>query len=140
MGGCIRYKQRKKRRVSSSAKPGKVKSREETLEHEDGRRIESSAEYSPALKRVGIESGLWMVLYLQRTDFPYQRQVNMRGRHAAVMIQMSQQTRATLQGWLHREMSPGGASQTRSGDGVVRARPQLRSYSQMGRFDRAQPA
>jgi len=27
----------------------------------------------------------------------------MHGRHAALMIQMSQQTRATLQGWLHRQ-------------------------------------
>src|SRR2546421_7313074 len=27
----------------------------------------------------------------------------MRGRHAALMIQMSQQTHATLQGWLHRQ-------------------------------------
>lgn len=32
----------------------------------------------------------------------------MRGRHAAVMIQMSQQTRATLQGWLQRQKTPLG--------------------------------
>jgi hypothetical protein len=57
---------------------------------------------------VGIESGIWAVLYLQRTDFPYRRRVNMRGRHAVVMIQMSQQARATLRGWLQREMSPLG--------------------------------
>jgi transposase len=30
----------------------------------------------------------------------------MRSLHAAVMIQMNQQTRATLHGWLHSEMSP----------------------------------
>src|SRR3989442_7462858 len=30
----------------------------------------------------------------------------MRGRHAAVMIQMSQQTRATLQGWVQRQKAP----------------------------------
>jgi transposase len=35
----------------------------------------------------------------------------MRGRHAALMIQMSQQTRVTLQGWLQREMSPLGRAQ-----------------------------
>ena len=64
----------------------------------------------------------------------------MRGRHAAMMIQISQQTRVTLQGWLHREITPSGASQTRTGDVAVRARPQLHSYSQVGRFDRAQPA
>jgi hypothetical protein len=64
----------------------------------------------------------------------------MRGRHAALTIQMSQQTRVTLQGWLHRQKTPGGASQTRAGDVAVRARPQLHSYGQMGRFDRAQPA
>jgi transposase len=32
----------------------------------------------------------------------------MRGRHAAVTIQMSQQTRATLQGWLQRQKTPLG--------------------------------
>jgi len=32
----------------------------------------------------------------------------MRGCHAAVMIQMSQQTRASLQGWLHRQKTPLG--------------------------------
>ncbi len=32
----------------------------------------------------------------------------MSGRHAAVMIQMSQQTRATLQGWLQRQKTPLG--------------------------------
>jgi hypothetical protein len=32
----------------------------------------------------------------------------MRGRHATVMIQMSQQTRATLQGWLQRQKTPLG--------------------------------
>jgi hypothetical protein len=31
------------------------------------------SQYSTALKRVGIESGIWIVLYLQRTDFPYPR-------------------------------------------------------------------
>jgi DNA-binding MarR family transcriptional regulator len=30
-------------------------------------------EYSTALKRVGIESGLCIVLHLQRTDFPFPR-------------------------------------------------------------------
>jgi hypothetical protein len=48
------------------------------------------SEYSTALKRVGIESGLCIVLYLQGTNFPLPQEVNMRGRHAAVMIQMSQ--------------------------------------------------
>ena len=32
----------------------------------------------------------------------------MRGRHAALIIQMSQQTRATLQGWLQRQKTPLG--------------------------------
>ncbi len=32
----------------------------------------------------------------------------MRGRHAAMMIQISQQTRVTLQGWLHRQKTPLG--------------------------------
>lgn len=32
----------------------------------------------------------------------------MRGRHAAVIIQMTRQTHATLQGWVQREMSPLG--------------------------------
>jgi transposase len=32
----------------------------------------------------------------------------MRSSHAAVMIQMSQQTRATLQGWLQRQKTPLG--------------------------------
>ena len=32
----------------------------------------------------------------------------MRGRHAGLMIQMSQQTRVTLQGWLQRQKTPLG--------------------------------
>ena len=32
----------------------------------------------------------------------------MRGRHATVMIQMSQQTCATLQGWVQRQKTPLG--------------------------------
>jgi transposase len=32
----------------------------------------------------------------------------MRGRHARLLIQMSQQTRATLQGWLQRQKTPLG--------------------------------
>ena len=39
----------------------------------------------------------------------------MRGRHAALMIQMSQQTRTTLQGWLQRQKTPlGRAKRARS--------------------------
>jgi len=37
-----------------------------------------------------------------------QRQVKMRGRHAAILIHMNQQTRADLQGWLHRQKTPLG--------------------------------
>jgi hypothetical protein len=50
-------------------------------------------QYSTALKRVGIESGPCIVLSLEQTDFPIPQEVNMRGRHAALMIQMNQQTR-----------------------------------------------
>jgi len=32
----------------------------------------------------------------------------MRGRHAALIIQMSRQTYVTLQGWLHRQKTPLG--------------------------------
>jgi hypothetical protein len=39
----------------------------------------------------------------------------MRGRHAALMIQMSQQTRTTLQRWLQRQKTPlGRAKRARS--------------------------
>ena len=39
----------------------------------------------------------------------------MRGRHAALMIQMSHPARATLQGWLHRQKTPlGRAKRARS--------------------------
>ncbi len=42
-------------------------------------------------------------------------EVNMRGRHAVLMIQMSQQTRTTLQGWLQRQKTPlGRAKRARS--------------------------
>jgi hypothetical protein len=36
----------------------------------------------------------------------------MRGRHAAMRIQISQQTRVTLQGWLHRQKTPLGRATT----------------------------
>src|SRR5260370_13416870 len=39
----------------------------------------------------------------------------MRGRHAALMIQMSHPARATLHGWLHRQKTPlGRAKRARS--------------------------
>ena len=55
----------------------------------------------------------------------------MRGRHAAVMIQMSQQTRSTLQGWLQRQKTPLGRAK--------RARAMLlleqgHSYAQTARW------
>jgi hypothetical protein len=39
----------------------------------------------------------------------------MRGRHAAVAIQMNQQTRADLQGWLHRQKTPVGRAKCARG-------------------------
>ena len=58
----------------------------------------------------------------------------MRGRHAAVMIQMSQQTRATLQGWLQRQKTPLGRAK-RARAMVLLEQGQLRSYSQVGWLD-----
>jgi transposase len=73
-----------------------------------------ASKYSTALKRVGIESSPCLVLFLRNKNFNFQ-EVNMRGRHAGLMIQMNQQTRATLQGWLQRQKTPlGRAKRARS--------------------------
>jgi transposase len=40
--------------------------------------------------------------------FPQPQEVNIHGRHTALMIQMSQQTRVTLQEWLQRQKTPLG--------------------------------
>lgn len=60
----------------------------------------------------------------------------MRGRHAAVMIHINQQTRATLQGWLLRQKTPVGRAKRARGMLLLAARPQLCSYCQMGWLDR----
>src|SRR5260370_30320193 len=100
----------------------------------------SRTQYSTALKRVGIESGLCIVLYLQRTDFPYPSG----GEHARSPRSIDDPDEppgSCYSAWVVASSeNTTWSSQTRSVDVTVRARPQLRSYGQMGRLNRAQPA
>ncbi len=102
--------------------------------------VQMEPEYSTALKRVGIESGLCIVLYLQRTGFPIPKA----GEHARSPCSTDNPDEPADICYSARMVASSEnatrSSQTRSGDVAVRARPQLRSYGQMGRFDRAQPA
>lgn len=64
----------------------------------------------------------------------------MRGRHTVVMIQMSQQTRATLQGWLQRQKTPLGRAKRARAMLLLEHRHSYARIGQMGQFDGAQPA
>ncbi len=70
------------RRVLEKKEPLPQVAEESHVSHETIRRVilaatkehgQHESPYSTALKRVGIESGLCIVLYLQQTDFPYPR-------------------------------------------------------------------
>ncbi len=60
--------------------------------------------------------------------------------HFGLMIQMSQQTRVTLQGWLQREMSPLGRAKRALAMLLLEQGHSYARIGQMGWFDRAQPA
>ncbi len=62
----------------------------------------------------------------------------MRGRHAALTPGEPHGSRYSARVVASSENTT-WSSQTRSVDATVRARPQLRSYCQMGRLDRTQP-
>src|SRR6266496_2017951 len=85
-------------------------------------------------------AGLCIVLYLQRTGFPIPKA----GEHARSPCSTDNPDEPADICYSARMVASSEnatrSSQTRSGDVAVRARPQLRSYGQMGRFDRAQPA
>ncbi len=59
----------------------------------------------------------------------------MRGRPAAVVIQMSQQTRATLQGWLQRQKTPLGRAKRARAMVLLEQGHSYARIGQMGRFD-----